>query len=273
MEVDLHMHSIHSDGTYTPEEIVKRAKKNGVKAISLTDHDTVDGVLDGERAAKEFGVEYIKGIEISCNDDGLEVHILGYFLNLEDQKFISEIEELKLARDKRNMKIIENFKKLGIDIGVEELKKYAPGNIISRLHFANYLIDKGIVKDKNEAFSKYLGKTGLAYEAKENFPPERAVKIIKANGGFVSLAHPLLVSKNDLILKNLIKKLVDYGLDGLEAQYKSFTKAEVKYLKKLAKKYKLLVTGGSDFHGDNRVGTDIGDGGLYYNQFELIKKK
>ena len=179
MQVDMHIHTVESDGTYTPEEVIKRAIANNVRAVSITDHDTVAGVRAGEKAAKEIGLEYIPGIEISCNDANLEVHVLGYYLNLDDKEFMNEIEELKKARETRNLKIIENFKKIGIIIDVDELKKMAPGNIVSRLHFANYLLRKGIVQSKDEAFVKYLGKHGSVYEAKENFPPERAVKIIK----------------------------------------------------------------------------------------------
>lgn len=273
MEVDMHIHTVESDGTYTPEEIIIRAMKNNVIALAITDHDTVAGVERGKEVAERYGFEFIEGIEISCNEDELEVHILGYFLNLKDEKFLVELKELEKARDERNRKIIEKFEKIGIIIDIEELKTFAPGNIISRLHFANYLIDKGIVGNKTEAFEKYLGRKGMAYVPKENFPPERAVKMIKANGGFVSLAHPKLITLNDEKLNSLIEKLKACGLDALEAQYSSFSKVDRQKYKRLAKKYGLLITGGSDFHGENREGVDLGDAGLEYSQFERIKKK
>lgn len=273
MEVDMHIHSIESDGTYTPEEIILRAMKNNVVALAITDHDTVAGVKKGREVAQKFQMEFIEGIEISCNEEDLEVHILGYYLNLEDEEFLAELRELEEAREKRNRKIIEKFEKIGIIIDIEELKSFAPGNIISRLHFANYLLEKGIVLSKTEAFDKYLGKHGIAYVPKENFPPERAVKMIKKNGGFVSLAHPKLVTLNDEKLKDLIMRLKECGLDALESQYSSFSKSEKQKYKKLAKKYGLLITGGSDFHGGNREGVDIGDAGLEYSQLEVIKKK
>ncbi|WP_300341751.1 PHP domain-containing protein [Fusobacterium sp.] len=272
MDVDMHIHTLESDGTYTPEEIILRAMKNNVIALAITDHDTVAGVKAGKAVAERYGMEFIEGIEISCNEENLEVHVLGYYLNLEDEVFLRELAELEEAREKRNRKIIEKFEKIGIIIDIEELKKFAPGNIISRLHFANYLLEKGIVTNKNEAFTKYLGRTGLAYVPKENFSPERAVKMIKANGGFASLAHPKLISLNDEILNDLIARLKECGLDALESQYSSFSKAEKQKFRKLAKKYGLLITGGSDFHGDNREGVDIGDAGLEYSQFERIKR-
>lgn len=272
MEVDMHIHTVESDGTYTPEEIIIRAMKNNVIALAITDHDTVAGVGKAKEVAQRYGMEFIEGIEISCNEDELEIHILGYYLDLEDKKFLSELKELEKARDERNRKIIEKFEKIGIIIDEEELKSFAPGNIISRLHFANYLIDKGVVQSKNEAFEKYLGRTGLAYVPKENFPPERAVKMIKDNGGFVSLAHPKLVTLNDERLNALILKLKSYGLDALETQYSSFSKIDRDKYKRVAKKYGLLITGGSDFHGANREGVDLGDAGLEYSQLEKIKK-
>ncbi len=273
MEVDMHIHSIESDGTYTPEEIILRAMKNNVVALAITDHDTVAGVKRGREIAQKFQMEFIEGIEVSCNEEDLEVHVLGYYLNLEDEEFLAELRELEEARDKRNRKIIEKFEKIGIIIDIEELKSFAPGNIISRLHFANYLLEKGVVLSKNEAFDKYLGKHGIAYVPKENFPPERAVKMIKKNGGFVSLAHPKLITLNDEKLNDLIMRLKECGLDALESQYSSFSKSEKQKYKKLAKKYGLLITGGSDFHGGNREGVDIGDAGLEYSQLEAIKKK
>lgn len=273
MEVDMHIHSIESDGTYTPEEIILRAMKNNVVALAITDHDTVAGIKRGREVAQKFQMEFIEGIEISCNEEDLEVHVLGYYLNLEDEEFLAELRELEEARDKRNRKIIEKFEKIGIIIDIEELKSFAPGNIISRLHFANYLLEKGVVLSKNEAFDKYLGKHGIAYVPKENFPPERAVKMIKKNGGFVSLAHPKLITLNDEKLNDLIMRLKECGLDALESQYSSFSKSEKQKYKKLAKKYGLLITGGSDFHGGNREGVDIGDAGLEYSQLEAIKKK
>ena len=272
MEVDMHIHTVESDGTYTPEEIMMRAIKNNVIALAITDHDTVAGIESGKKIADRYGLEFIEGIEISCNVGDLEVHVLGYYLNLQDKVFLGELEVLEKARDERNRKIIEKFEKLGIIVDTEELRKLAPGKIISRVHFANYLLEKGIVTSKNEAFDKYLGRNGAVYVPKENFPPERAVKMIKENGGFASLAHPKLITLNDEVLNNLILKLKECGLDALEAQYSSFSKIERQKYKRLAKKYDLLITGGSDFHGENREGVDLGDAGLEYSQLEKIKK-
>lgn len=273
MEVDMHVHTIASDGTFTSEEVVRRAKSFGMKSIAITDHDTVDGLEEGKKIAAEIGIEFIQGIEISCNIDNLEVHILGYFLNLNDEKFLAELEELKKAREKRNKKVVEKLEKCGIVIDIEKVKNMAPGNIISRVHIANYLVKIGAATSKNDAFEKYLGKTGVAYVLKENFPPERAVKMLHANGAFISMAHPKLITQNDGLLENMIAELKKIGLGGLEAIYSTFTPSEKRKYKKMAKRHSLLVTGGSDFHGANREGIDIGDTGLEYSQFRLIKER
>lgn len=273
MEVDMHIHTIASDGTFTPEEIVKRAKLLRMKSIAITDHDTVDGLEEGKKVAAEIGIEFISGIEISCNVSNLEVHILGYFLNLNDEKFLNELKELKKARENRNRKIVEKLKKYGIVVDIEKVKNMAPGNIVSRVHIANYLVEVGVATSKNNAFEKYLGKTGIAYVPKEDFPPERAVKMLHANGAFISIAHPKLITQNDGLLENMILELKKIGLGGIEAIYSTFTPAEKRKYKKMAKRHSLLVTGGSDFHGANREGIDIGDTGLEYSQFRLIKER
>lgn len=273
MEVDMHIHTIASDGTFTPEEVVKRAKSFGMKTIAITDHDTVDGLTEGKKTADEVGIEFIQGIEISCNVDNLEVHILGYFLNLEDEEFLAELEELKKARENRNKKVVEKLEKCGIVMDMEKVKNMAPGNIISRVHIANYLVEIGAAASKNDAFEKYLGKNGAAYIPKENFSPERAVRMLHSNGAFISMAHPKLITQNDGLLENMISELKKLGLGGLEAIYGTFTPAEKRKYKKMAKRHSLLVTGGSDFHGANREGVDIGDTGLEYSQFRLIKER
>lgn len=272
MDVDLHTHTIASDGTFTPAEVVKRAKEKGLKTIAITDHDTVDGLEEGRKTAAEIGIEFVQGIEISCNSKEYEVHILGYFLNLADEKFMQELEELKKAREERNLKMAEKLEALGIQVDMEKVKEMAPG-IVSRVHFANYLVEIGAALSKGDAFDKFLGKNGKAYVPKENFPPERAVKMLKDNGAFVSMAHPKLITTNDGILENMVVELVKYGLNGIEAQYGTFSPSDIKKYKKMAKRHGLLVTGGSDFHGSNREGVDVGDTGLDYSQFRLIKEK
>ena len=273
MEVDLHIHTKYSDGTFSPIEILKMAHKRKMKVISITDHDTIDGVTLGANNAKEYGLEFVKGIEISCNQDGRDVHILGYFLNLEDSFFQKEIKYLQLERERRNSKIIEEFKKYNIFIDMKEIEKISKGNIMGRPHFAHYLVENKYARNMTEAFSKYLGKSGLVYVERENFSPQRAVELIRKNGGLSSLAHPELITEDDNYLEKLIVDLKDKGLAAIECNYSSFTKAESKKYRKLANKHSLLVTGGSDFHGQNQLGVDIGSGGLDYERFLELKSQ
>lgn len=268
---DLHLHTIASDGTFTPTQVVEVAKKKELLGIAITDHDTVDGLQEAMEKGKELGIEVVPGIELSTNLYGKDVHILGYFLNLEDENFLSELEKLKKIREERNLKILEKLKSRRIVITEEEIKKEALGNIVSKLHIANVLMNKGHVYSKAEAFRNYLGEHGLAYVAKENFTPQMAVKILRANGAKISLAHPLLITKSIKELERLVLELKELGLNGLETEYPTFTKDEKKQLRELAKKHNLFSTGGSDFHGENREGIEIGFDGITYSQFDFMK--
>ncbi|MGF6905606.1 PHP domain-containing protein [Fusobacterium sp. PH5-44] len=271
MKIDLHIHTNWSDGTFSSREIIEEAYKKNMKVIAITDHDTIDGLKLGLEASKEYGIEFINGIEISCNIDRNEVHILGYFLNIEDSIFLEEIKYLQDERKRRNRKIIDKLEENGIVVDGEELKKYTTGNILGRMHIAKYLIDKKYTSTMLEAFTKYLGKDGLAYVEKEKFSPQKAVELIRKNGGLSSLAHPHLITSDENYLEELILNLKKNGLGAIECYYSSYGKSDRKCYNRLAKKYSLLATGGSDFHGDNRTGIEIGSGGIEYGQFLEIK--
>lgn len=272
MEVDLHIHSTASDGTFSPKEIIQMAVQKNLKAIALTDHDNIDGLKEAQHYAKLYNLEFVNGIEFSCSSFGNEVHILGCFLNLNDKIFINRIQELLKSRDTRNKKIIEKLNKNDIMISIEDIEKESDGNILGRVHFANALVRKNYCKDIDEAFEKFLGKNGLAYEPRINCSPETVVQYLKENGAFSSLAHPKFISKDENFILDLIKKLKNYGLDGIEAEYSSFSYDEKRKYKSWAKKFDLFITGGSDFHGDNRIHLSLGDAGLSYEQFKKIKK-
>lgn len=272
MEVDLHIHTTFSDGTFTPEEVIKEAVLKKMKAIAITDHDNVDGLFIGQEIAKKYNFELINGIEFSCNIDKNEVHILGYFLNLEDKIFLERIESLLKSREERNKKIIEKLKTNGIIVNIEDAYKESSGRILGRPHFARALMKKSYATSIPDAFNRYLGSSGIAYVPRVNCPPEIAVKFLKANGAFASLAHPKFISKDENFTLDLIKKLKDYGLDGIEVNYSSFDKSEMKKYKTWAKKFNLITTGGSDFHGENRKNVFIGQAGVDYQKIIEIKK-
>ncbi|MBQ3438000.1 MAG: PHP domain-containing protein [Fusobacterium sp.] len=272
MEVDLHIHTTASDGTFSPQEIVKMAVLKKMKAIAITDHDNIDGLEEAQSFAKLYNLELINGIEFSCTYKNNEVHILGYFLNLNDKIFIKRIKELLKSRDDRNKKIIEKLNKNAIMININDVKKEAKGNLLGRVHFANALIKKGYCKDIDEAFNKYLGKNGSAYEPRLNCSPEIVVNYLKENGALSSLAHPKFISQDDNLILELINILKKSGLNAIEVNYSGFSPDEKKKYKSWAKKFNLLITGGSDFHGDNRKHLALGDEGLNYEQFQIIKK-
>lgn len=256
--IDLHIHSTYSDGTKTPKEIVEMAKKKGLKAISITDHDTVDGLIEGEKYAKDCGIEFIKGIEISANYYGKEIHILGYFLNTDDEIFMGKIKEFKEQREKRNEKILEKLDEIGFTITMEELKKEAKEDLISRTHIGSLMIKKAYVNNKKDAFLYYLGIRGKAYVAKNDMEAYEAIKILKDNGALSFIAHPKLIPYGMKRIKELITKGKEVGLDGIEVFYPRLTDYEINYYYKIAEKRGLLFSGGSDYHGENREGIEIG---------------
>lgn len=269
---DLHTHTENSDGTYSVENLVKLAKEKELKVIAITDHDTISGLFQTKELSEKYKIEIINGIEMSCNLNGKDVHILGYGVNIEDSNFKKELIRIKKIREERNDKIIEKLNKLKLNVSLEELKEIAKGDIISKAHFAELMMNKGYVYSKREAFKNYLGKAGLAFVEKKNYEPIDAVKMLKKNGAFISLAHPKLVTENDNELENLIKELKKEGLEGLEVNYYSFNKNDKKRYNKIAEKYNLIITGGSDFHGKNRVDVSLGESGLNEKEYIEFKK-
>lgn len=272
---DLHTHTVNSDGTFTVEQLIELAHKKGLKVVAITDHDTVDGLRDEKRLeeySKKYDIEIIKGIEMSCNLDGKDVHILGYFLNLQDKDFLKELERISEIRNERNYKIIEKLNALNLPITMEELGSIVQGNVISKAHFAEIMVKKGYVNSKSDAFKNYLGKNGVAFVEKRDYKPADAVDILVKNGAFVSLAHPRLITDNVQEVEKLIFDLMKHGLRGLEVNYYSFSEKDKETYRKLAEKYNLIITGGSDFHGGNRVEVALGDTGLTYEEYENMKK-
>lgn len=272
---DLHTHTVNSDGTFTVEEIVKKASEKGLEVLAITDHDTVDGLLDSKKLdeyEKNYGVKIIKGIEMSCNLNGKDVHILGYFLNLEDQNFLNELSRISEIRNERNEKIIKKLADLNLPVTMDDLNEIVKGNVISKAHFAEIMLRKGYVNCKSDAFKNYLGKNGVAFVEKRDYKPVDAVRILVRNGAFVSLAHPKLITENTDEVEKLIVELVKHGLRGIEVNYYSFSKSDKEFYKKIAEKYNLIITGGSDFHGGNRVNVSLGETGLNASEFENLKK-
>ncbi len=274
--IDLHAHSRASDGALSPTELVKCAREKELEAIAITDHDTIEGVEEALAAGQEFDLEVVPGIEISAEFPEETMHILGYYVDFKDQKFIDNISVLQKARAERNPRIVKNLQKLGINIEYDEIQKEAGSGQVGRPHFAKVLLNKGYVKTNKEAFNKYLKKGAPGYEDKFRFQPQDAISHILNAGGLPVLAHPAtLKCKTDEALENEINKLVGYGLKGIEAYYSDHSNSQAELYTRLADKYGLFITGGSDFHGHNIKGIALGTGkgklNIPYNLLEKMK--
>ncbi|MCI8298825.1 MAG: PHP domain-containing protein [Lachnospiraceae bacterium] len=269
--IDLHTHSTCSDGTLTPEELMYHAKERGLSAIALTDHDTVCGIARARPLARSLGLELVPGIELSTDYEHQEVHILGYFIEETNQKFLSQLNFFINGREKRNLKMIRLLQQEGFSITLEALCEEYPGSVITRAHFARYLVEHGFVKDRKTVFSKYLGDDCRCYVPREKITPFEAVKLIQMGGGLAFFAHPVLCRMNQERLRAFLLQLKDAGLTGLEAVYSMNTPGDERNLKKLALEYDLLISGGSDFHGANKPHIQLGSGrGSLKIPYELL---
>ncbi len=270
--VDLHVHSNKSDGTYTPEELVDYAIEKGLKAFALTDHDTTDGLDEAITYAKDKPVEVIPGIEFSTEYEGRDIHVLGLFIDYKDEKFKSRLKTFVDSRINRNIKMCGNLNEAGIDITYEKLCGENPGAVITRAHFASYLLNHGYVSSRADAFSRYVGDHCRYYVPREKITPSQAVKLILEVGGAPILAHPTLYHLGKDRLDTLVFSLKEAGLMGIETLYPTYTNQDERNIFALAKKYDLLPSGGSDFHGGNKPGLDlaVGYGKLYIPEEILI---
>lgn len=272
--IDLHIHSTASDGTMSPAEIVGYAKEKDLEAIAITDHDTVEGVEEALAAGEKAGIEVVPAIEISAEYPKSTLHILGYYIDFNDERFLQNISVLQKARAERNPKIIKNLQNLGLKIDFEEVIEEAKTGQVGRPHFAQVLLKKGYVKDINEAFNKYLKKGAPAYENKFRFPPNEAISYILNAGGMPVLSHPNTLNyQTNTELESIVSEMVKYGLAGIEVYYSEHSKNQTEFYEQIAKKYDLLITGGSDFHGQNLKGTDLGTGRKNLNvPYALLKR-
>lgn len=260
--IDLHTHSTFSDGTKTPTELVKLAKEAGLFAFALTDHDSINGLEEAKKAAKEYNIKLIPGVELSTGYMQLEqdVHILGYNIDYKSNKFQKHLEDFQNERINRNKEMIKRLCEDGYDISYEQLIASCPDAVITRAHFARFLMDKGYVSSVKEGIFNFLSKDSKYYVTRKLITPQKAVEIIKEAGGRAVLAHPLLYGLNDSQLRQLITLLKYAGLDGIEAIYSLNSEEDDKYVKKLACEYDLKITGGSDYHGSNKPDISIGKG-------------
>ena len=258
--VDLHCHSTASDGTLPPAEVVRLAVRCDLSALSLTDHDTVAGVAEAAAEAKKTGLDFLPGIEISCEyPHPGTMHLLGYGVNPQSPVLRDLTGTLIAGRDNRNPKIIAKLRELGVAITMDEVRNEAGGKVVGRPHIAAILVRKGYVSSNKLAFEKYLAPGGLAYFDKERLTAKQAISMVLECGGLPVLAHPVqLRTENDAQLDRVLKDMIDVGLAGIEVIHSDHDEALVAKYTQLADKYGLLKTGGSDFHGKSVKDVELG---------------
>ena len=244
--------------------------------MALTDHDTIEGIPEAVQAAKEQNLELVPGVELSTFWDEKEIHIVGLFIDYTDKTFQKELESLRDVRRNRNITMCEKFTQLGIPIDYSDMEKEYADAVITRAHFADYLLKKGYIKSRNEAFDRYIGSNGPCYVPRKKMPCAEAIRLIKNAGGVPILAHPVLYHLGKEPMNKLMDYLCDSGIVGLEAIYSTYTAGEEIQMKKLASERGLILSGGSDYHGANKphIELGIGRGHLFvpYSLLDEIKK-
>ncbi len=286
--IDLHVHSTKSDGTFTPIELVNYAMEKGLHAFALTDHDTVDGLQEAMEYAKQLRKafaqntlppeiaalqanrrkpltaasvpEVIPGIEFSTEYQGKDIHIIGLYIDYMKPDFQKYLQDFIVSRTLRNRKMCTLLQEAGIDISYEKLREAFPNSVITRAHYAKYLMQQGYTKSLKEAFDRYVGDHCPYFVPREKVSPAQAVELILAADGIPILAHPILYRMSDARLDTLVAELKEVGLMGIEAIYSTYTAGEERQMRALAQKYHLLISGGSDFHGENKPKLDLGNG-------------
>lgn len=261
---DLHVHTLASDGTYTPAQLVKESIARSLSAIAIVDHDTVEAIPSAILEAEGTDLEVIPGIELTARYEEQEIHILGYFLDYRNEALLERLKLLRKKRIERVHKIIKNLGELGVRLDAETVFKISGKATVGRMHIARALVNDGKVKSIPEAFRKYIGDKSPAYVLGFDLGVKEAIRMIKDAAGLAVLAHPYLL-RND----SLIAEFANYGLDGIEAYYPEHSQSMVNFYLNLAKELELLVTGGTDFHGSVKPRIKLG---MLKIPFELVEK-
>lgn len=245
-KIDLHVHTNFSDGLLTPKEVLEMAKKNNVQIMAITDHDTFAGYEEVKDIAKNYGVELIPGVEISSQHKNVDVHVLGYYPDIDNEALSKELYKIQHGRFDRAKKILKKLDDLDLPLSLEKIIALAgKNNLIGRPHIARAMIELGYVRNKNEAFDRYLGEGCKAYCPKPSPSPKEVIKLIKDAGGIAVLAHPQTLGSDDLI-----NDVIEMGIDGLEVFYAKSSYQTTTHLDEMAQQNGLIRTGGTDFHGE-----------------------
>ncbi len=264
---DLHVHSFCSDGLPTPTQAVEEAEAAGVRALSLTDHDTVEGIDEATRAGQSLGVELIPGSELSAHVDEREVHLLTYFIDWKARTLVEFLSLMHRRRRERSEAMVARLNELGVDVTVEDVLQKAGTGVVGRPHVAAAMVDRGAVSDKEEAFVRYIGDRGPAAVPKPHTPVEQIISLVHDVGGVAVLAHP-----GASFPETELAQLAECGLDGVEVYHPSHHPTLIEHYTAAAERYGLLPSGGSDSHGEAE-GPKIGDCGIGYEAIESLRER
>ncbi len=265
--IDLHTHTTASDGSLSPTALVQKAQEVGLAAMAVTDHDTIGGLQEAQAEARRLGLDFITGVELSVEDKDGRFHLLGYGFDPEFPELADKLVELRRSRALRNTQMAEKMAALGLPVTMEDVRNAAQkhaedgeeSEVIARPHFAQALIAKGVVSSVQEAFDKYLASGKPLYQAKEVLTPADAIALLHRAGGVAVMAHPGLVPLSKTALSARVKSLAEEaGMDGIEALYSQHSPADTRFFLDLAREHRLLVTGGSDFHGTPKPHVPLG---------------
>ncbi len=274
--IDLHTHSLCSDGSMSPTELVKHAAESGLSAIALTDHDTAEGLKEALEAGKTYGIEVIPGIELSAQSD-TETHILGYFIDPDAKALQEAVAYIQKIRVKRIEMTLEKLQDCGIDISMDEVREKAGTGILCRAHVAKILTERGLTESPSDAFKKWLNVGRPAYADIQALTDEEAIRLIRECGGDAYLAHLHLTKKSGDELDAFVARLKNAGLTGIEGWYTDYTPGHNRIYRALAQKYDLKLSGGTDFHGTFkphiRIGRGLGELEIPHSVLEEMKKR
>ncbi|MBK8945868.1 MAG: PHP domain-containing protein [Ignavibacteriae bacterium] len=256
MKADLHTHTTYSDGALSPQELLDLAHKKQISVVGITDHDSVNGIEEAIKYGRKIGIEVVPGVEISTDIEGAEIHILGYFIDYKDKELNKVLKFFRDERFERAKRIIKKLNKINVEITIDDVLEFSKNSPICRPHIAKALLKKGITKNFLQAFQKYIGDDGPAFERKIHVSPQSAFKIINDAGGLSFIAHP------GKMKESILNKLIKLGIDGIEVVHSSHKKFQQKFYADIVNEYCLLASGGSDFHGGLR--NDEANFGKYF---------
>ena len=271
-KIDLHLHTTASDGASTPRELVEKCVELGLEVISVTDHDNTTSVKKVKEIGEESGLKVVSGIEISTYRGEAEYHILGYFVDPENDALLGLTEAILDSRVERTHKMIEKLTEMGYPLEFADVKKYATGVSLGRPHVARAMVEKGYINEIGEAFTEeFIDGGGKAYVEKKNILPVEAIEVILRAGGVPVIAHPYIINHGEALDKEEITRLKNVGLKGVEVYQTKHNKKITKRYKKIAEELDLLITGGSDYHGENSPGILPGDQGITREEFDQLE--